>query len=140
MFCNICILVDARHGRKSVEILSGASVLFKGVWFGECNLTDEKGFGVGCTLVEKAREKRRREVKRTESRYSVKRVGIRGEESRRRKSFRPGEKPVRLKGRKVEKAEETNKEEKEPRREKELRGTASYTVANEATDARSDNG
>ena len=52
----------------------------------------------------------------------------------------PGEKPVRLKGRKVEKAEETNKEEKEPRREKELRGTAPYMVANEATDAQSDNG
>ena len=105
-------------------------------------MTDEKGFGIGCMQVEdeREREREREREKRIESRYSVKRVGIRGEETRRRKSFRSGEKPVRLKGRKVEKAEETNKVRKKQEGRKNCRGTAPYMVANEATDARSDNG
>lgn len=77
------------------------------------------------------------------SRQCMKRVGSgKGREGREGRKFSFGEKPVRLKGRKVEEAEETNKERKETgggggRRTGRNRP---YMVANEAADAQSDNG
>lgn len=64
----------------------------------------------------------KREGIRTELQYSMKRLGSRKEKSKKKK-FSFGEKPVRLNGREVEKAEETNKERK-TKKGKELGGTA----------------
>lgn len=72
------------------------------VCIAECNLMDEKYF------ILDAREEG------ICSRQCIKRVGSgKGREGREGRKFSFGEKPVRLKGRKVEEAEETNKERKE---------------------------
>lgn len=103
------------------------------VCIAECNLMDEKYF------ILDAREEG------ICSRQCMKRVGS-GRGRRRReggvgwgRKFSFGEKPVRLKGRKVEEAEETNKERKGGGRGRSGRNRP-YMVANEAADAQSDNG
>lgn len=61
-----------------------------------------------------------------------------GEGKSEKRKFPPGEKPVRLKERKVEEAEETNKKRRSKTGERTGRNSP-YMVANEATDAPSDN-